>query len=83
MVAESNMGDGMFTALLQPVMNKIYPVGIEEVRVSIQKERRIVDTLAPLIQQHRMVVSTDVIKRIMQRLNVIQNQAIKDLCFME
>ena len=62
-VAESNMGDGMFTALLQPVMNKIYPVGIEEVRVSIQKERRIVDTLAPLIQQHRMVVSTDVIKK--------------------
>ena len=62
-VAESNMGDGMFTALLQPVMNKIYPVGIEEVRVSIQKERRIVDTLAPLIQQHRMIVSTDVIKK--------------------
>ena len=62
-VAESNMGDGMFTALLQPVMNKIYPVGIEEVRVSIQKERRIVDTLAPLIQQHRMIVSTDVVKK--------------------
>lgn len=62
-VAESNMGDGMFTALLQPAMAKVYPVSIEEIRVSMQKERRIVDTLAPLVQQHRMVVSTELIKK--------------------
>ena len=62
-VAESNMGDGMFTALLQPAMTKLHPCAIEEVRVSQQKERRIVDTLAPLVQQHRLVVSTDVIRR--------------------
>jgi hypothetical protein len=62
-VAESNMGDGMFTALLQPAMTKLHPCAIEEVRVSQQKERRIVDTLAPLVQQHRLVVSADVIRR--------------------
>lgn len=61
-VAESNMGDGMFKALLEPVMARIYPVSIEEVRVSQQKERRIVDTLAPLIQQHRFVVASHVIR---------------------
>jgi len=61
-VAESNMGDGMFRALLEPVMARTHPVSIEEVRVSMQKERRIVDTLAPLIQQHRMVVATAVIR---------------------
>ena len=61
-VAESNMGDGMFTALLSPAMSKIHPVSIEEVRVNQQKERRIVDTLAPLIQQHRLVVSADVVR---------------------
>ena len=62
-VAESNMGDGMFTALLSPAMAKVHPVSIEEVRVSQQKERRIVDTLAPLVQQHRLVVSSELIRR--------------------
>jgi len=62
-VAESNMGDGMFSALLSPVMQKVHPLTIEEVRVSQQKERRIVDTLAPLVQQHRLVVSAELIRR--------------------
>ena len=62
-VSEANFGDGMFMNLLQPVLNKVYPCGIEEVRVNIQKERRIVDTLAPVIQQHRMVISTEVVRR--------------------
>ena len=38
---ESNMGDGMFSSLLTPVLHKIHPASIEEVRHSIQKERRI------------------------------------------
>jgi len=62
-VAESNMGDGMFTALLSPVLIKHHPCGIEEVRVAMQKERRIVDTIAPLVQQHRMVVSAELIRK--------------------
>lgn len=61
--AESNLGDGMFGALLQPVMNKIYRVTVEEERVSQQKERRIVDLLAPLIQQHRLIVAKQVLQR--------------------
>jgi hypothetical protein len=62
-VAESNLGDGMFTALLQPVVQKVFPCSIEEKRVTGQKERRIVDVLAPLVQQHRLVVNQDVIQR--------------------
>ena len=62
-VVESNFGDGLFAALLQPVMNKVHPCGIEEIRVSQQKERRICDTLAPLTQQHRLVISADVIRK--------------------
>ena len=61
-VTESNMGDGMFSALLSPAMAKIHPVSIEEIRVNQQKERRIVDTLAPLIQQHRLIVAADVVR---------------------
>ena len=62
-VVESNFGDGLFAALLQPVMNKVHPCGIEEIRVSQQKERRICDQLAPLTQQHRLVISADVIRK--------------------
>jgi hypothetical protein len=62
-VVESNFGDGMFEALLSPVMNRIHPCGIEEMRVTQQKERRIVDTLAPVIQQHRLVVSSELIRK--------------------
>ena len=61
-VAESNLGDGMFTALLQPVMQKLHPCSIEERRVSGQKERRIIDTIAPLVQQHRVVFNAELIK---------------------
>ena len=62
-VIESNYGDGMFGQLLQPVLNRVYPAGIEEIRVNIQKERRIIDVLAPVIQQHRLVVSNEVIRK--------------------
>ncbi len=62
-VVESNFGDGMFNSLLAPVMNAIYPVAIEEVRNSIQKEKRIIDTLEPLMNQHRLVVDYGALKR--------------------
>jgi hypothetical protein len=62
-VIESNFGDGIFSALLSPVLNRVHPCGIEEVRVAMQKERRIVDTLAPVVQQHRLVVSSELIRQ--------------------
>jgi hypothetical protein len=62
-VAESNMGDGMFTALLKPHLLREYPVTIEEVRHNIRKEQRLCDTLGPLIQQHRLIVNSRVIKQ--------------------
>jgi len=61
-LVESNFGDGMFTALLKPVMAKIHPVEIEEVRHNIQKERRIIDTLEPVISSHRLIVDRKVIE---------------------
>jgi hypothetical protein len=55
-VVESNFGDGMFTSLLSPVLNAIYPCAIDEVRNNIQKEKRIIDTLEPIMNQHRLVI---------------------------
>lgn len=63
LVIESNFGDGMFTELLKPHLRRIYPVGIEEVRHNIQKERRIIDTLEPVMNQHRLVIDKKVIQQ--------------------
>ena len=61
-VIESNFGDGMATALLKPVMARIHPCQIEEVRHNIQKEKRIIDTLEPIMNTHRLVVDENTIK---------------------
>ena len=62
-VIESNFGDGMATQLLKPVMSRIHPCEIEEVRHSIQKEKRIIDTLEPIMNTHRLVIEEDLIKK--------------------
>lgn len=59
---ESNFGDGMFTALFLPILKKVgYQCEVEEVRHNTQKERRIIDTLEPVMNQHRLVVDKQVI----------------------
>lgn len=62
-LVEGNFGDGMFSQLLKPVMNRIHQVTIEEVKHSTQKERRICDTLEPILNQHRLVISQEVIEK--------------------
>ena len=59
---ESNFGDGMFMELLKPVLRKIHNVTVEEIRSNVQKEKRIVDTLEPVMNQHRLVVDPKVIE---------------------
>jgi len=59
---ESNYGDGMFGSILKPYFDKEYPCVVEEIRVSGQKEARIIDTLEPVLTQHRLVVDTAVIE---------------------
>jgi len=62
-IIESNFGDGMFTELLKPVFNRVYPCSIEEVRHSKQKELRIIDTLEPVMNQHRLVIDPKVLEK--------------------
>ena len=59
---ESNFGDGMFQALLQPYLAKIYPCTCEEFRSTVQKEKRIIDTLEPVMNQHRLIIDPQVIR---------------------
>lgn len=61
-IIEKNFGDGMFTQLIKPHLGRIYPVTVEEIHSSTQKEKRIIDTLEPVFNQHRMVVDKKVIE---------------------
>ena len=60
---ESNFGDGMFMELLKPVLRKVHNVTLEEIRSSVQKEKRIIDTLEPVMNQHRLVIDPKVIEK--------------------
>jgi hypothetical protein len=60
-VIESNFGDGMYSSHLQSILNKLYPVEIEEVRQSTQKEVRIIDTLEPSMNRHKIVFNKSII----------------------
>ena len=77
-LTESNFGDGMFTALLTPIMTKIHPCEIEEVRHSIQKERRIIDTLEPVMSSHSLIVDRAVVEKDYQSTqNMPHEKALK------
>lgn len=66
-VIESNFGDGMFGELLKPILKSVYPVSIEEVRASKQKELRIIDIVEPLLNQHKLVIDYTLVKRDINR----------------
>lgn len=61
-IIEMNFGDGMFTQLIKPFFNRVYPVAVEEVRNSRQKELRIIDTLEPVLNNHKLVVNKAVVQ---------------------
>jgi hypothetical protein len=60
-IAEANFGDGMFSQLMRPVLSATYPCTVEEVKHSVQKEKRIIDTLEPVMSSHRLVVDRQLI----------------------
>ena len=60
---EDNFGMGMFEILLKPYLIKEYKCSTELIRQTTNKHRRILDTLEPLISQHRIIVDAEVIKK--------------------
>jgi len=66
-ITERNFGDGMFDKLLSPYLTRMYPVPLNAqtkgvgVRHNTQKEKRVIDTLEPVMMQHKLVVDTQVI----------------------
>jgi hypothetical protein len=63
-LTEPNFGDGMFNELFKPWLRKVHPCKLEEgKRATIQKEKRIIDTLEPVMNQHRLVINKALIKK--------------------
>jgi hypothetical protein len=62
---EPNFGGGMWTTAFQPVLTKVWPGGctvLDSEWARGQKETRIIDTLEPVLTQHRLVVSEEVLR---------------------
>jgi hypothetical protein len=62
-VPEDNFGDGMFGRLLEPVLKRKYRCAIEGVKVTGQKEVRILSVLEPIMGQHRLAIDTAVLRQ--------------------
>ena len=58
---ESNYGDGMFTKIFTPILARYHKVTIEDVRNHTVKESRIIDTLEPVMNRHRLIVDRQMV----------------------
>lgn len=81
-ITENNFGDGMFDKLLAPWLLKVgYPCTIDPdgYRSTMQKEKRIIDILEPVLNQHRLVVSQKVIEDDLRKTTDPKNQLFYQL----
>jgi len=62
LVIETNFGDGIVSELFKKhLIQTRQNINIEEVRANVRKEDRIIDSLEPILNQHRLVVDRGVI----------------------
>jgi hypothetical protein len=63
LVIETNFGDGIVSELFRKHLQQTNQrVDVEEVRATVRKEDRIIDSLEPVLNQHRLVVDRSVIE---------------------
>ena len=62
LVVETNFGDGLVAELFKKhLLQTKQGIDVEEVRATVRKEQRIIDSLEPILNQHRLVVDRSVI----------------------
>ena len=62
LVIETNFGDGIVSELFKKhLIQTKQNIHIEEVRANVRKEDRIIDSLEPVLNQHRLVVDRGVV----------------------
>jgi len=63
LVIETNFGDGIVGELFKKhLQNTRQAIDVEEVRANVRKEDRIIDSLEPVLNQHRLIVNRSVIE---------------------
>jgi len=63
LLIESNFGDGIVAELFKKhIIQTKQTLNVEETRANVRKEDRIIDTLEPILNQHRLVVDKSVIE---------------------
>jgi hypothetical protein len=63
LVIETNFGDGMVAELFRKHLQQTkQAIDVEEVRANVRKEDRIIDTLEPVLNQHRLIVDRSVVE---------------------
>ena len=63
LVIETNFGDGIVGELFKKhLINTKQHIDIEEVRANVRKEDRIIDSLEPVLNQHRLIIDRGVIE---------------------
>lgn len=78
-ITELNYGGGMFEQLLRPVLGAVYPCTIDEDNSkhnTVQKEKRIIDTLEPVMNQHRLVIDLALVNRDIKQLEEEANYSL-------
>jgi hypothetical protein len=62
-ICEPNFGGGMFTASLKKFVSAVHQCRVEDAPTAVgQKERRIINCLEPVMNQHRLIIAEDIIK---------------------
>jgi len=62
LLIETNFGDGIVAELFRKhLINNKQSLDIEEVRANVRKEDRIIDSLEPVLNQHRLIVDRSVL----------------------
>ena len=63
LVIETNFGDGIVGELFKKhLQNTRQAIDVEEIRANVRKEDRIIDSLEPVLNQHRLIVNRSVIE---------------------
>ena len=63
LLIETNFGDGIVSELFRKHLQQTKQgIDIEEVRANVRKEDRIIDSLEPVLNQHRLVIDRSVIE---------------------
>ena len=63
LVIETNFGDGIVGELFKKhLQNTKQAIDVEEIRANVRKEDRIIDSLEPVLNQHRLIVNRSVIE---------------------